>query len=72
MKQDANTYPHINEWIDGWGWIEIGYDEGPLGFVRAIGPGGLIWESGSQKYEGLDDALRDLEQALAEHLEERR
>ena len=66
MTSFEQTYPHIAVWVDGGGWIEIGYDEGPLGFLRALDIGGLIWESGGKKYKTLDDAFRDLDKALAD------
>jgi hypothetical protein len=70
MATLEEMYPHIAEWVDGWGWIEIGYDDGPLGFIRAINEGGDVWDSGSKKYATLDKAFEDLEQALAEWMEE--
>ena len=69
MASFEETYPQIAEWVDTQGWIEIGYDDGPLGFLRALDEGGLIWESGGKKYKTLDDAFRDLERALAEWME---
>jgi hypothetical protein len=69
MASLEETYPHITEWVDTWGWIEIGYDEGPLGFIRAVDQGGLIWDS-DEHYATLDEAFQALEAALAEHMAE--
>jgi hypothetical protein len=34
------TYPHIAEWVQDHGWIEIGQDEHSPSFVRALDIGG--------------------------------
>jgi hypothetical protein len=62
------TYPHIAQWVRTWGWIEIGDDTMAGSFIRALDEGGLIWES-NQRYATLDDALRDLETALAQEMD---
>jgi len=64
-------YPNISRWIQNYGWIEIGitdYFANP--FVKALDEGGMVWE-GHSKYETLDDALRDLEKNLTDHLRKR-
>ncbi len=64
MPYLEETYPHIAEWVKSWGWIEIG-DDGMAGsFIRVLDEGGLIWES-ERTYATLDDAVQDLETALA-------
>lgn len=70
MTSFEQIYPHIAEFVDGIGWIEIGHDEGPLGFIRAIDMGGLVWSSDDATYASLDDGLRALDEALAEWLEQ--
>ena len=70
MASFEETYPHIAEWVDTQGWIEIGYDDGPLGFLRALDEGGQVWESGDAEYGTLDDALQALDRALAKWMEE--
>ncbi len=58
------NYPHVAHWVHDCGWIEIGQDDYSHSMVRALDIGGLIWE-GKASYATLDDALRDLDQALA-------
>ena len=55
-----DTYPHIAEWVQDHGWIEIGHDEHSTSFVRALDIGGLVWEG------SLDEAFQDLEAGLTE------
>ena len=55
-----DTYPHIAEWVQDHGWIEIGQDEHSTSFVRALDIGGLVWEG------SLDEAFQDLEAGLTE------
>lgn len=63
------TYPNIAYWVNSQGWIEIGQDESSSSFVRALDEGGLVWE-GNESYETLDEAMQDLEKALAEWTEQ--
>ena len=69
MSFFEETYPHIAEWVKTWGWIEIGDDTTAGSFIRALDEGGLVWES-NQTYASLDQALRDLDIALAGWLDE--
>lgn len=70
MSDDfARRYPIINRFVFERGWIEVGSDEYSLSFIRALDPGGLVWE-GKQFYDTLDDALADLERGLAQWLKE--
>ena len=48
------------------GWIEVGYnDESPVtSFIRAIDPGGMMWE-GKDVCETLDEAFLALAESLA-------
>ena len=64
-----DTYPHIAEWVQVHGWIEIGQDEYSDSFVRALDIGGLVWE-GESRYGTLDEALRALEAGLAAWMEQ--
>lgn len=62
------TYPNISWWVREQGWIEVGHDEWSRhSFVRALDPGGLVWE-GKTSYPTIDDALRAMDAALAEHV----
>jgi len=70
MRDDfALRYPSINRFILERGWIEIGSDDYSDSFVRALDPGGLVWE-GQQFYDSLDDALADLERGLVQWTKE--
>jgi hypothetical protein len=66
----AQAYPHIAEWVRGYGWIEWGDDLFPLerrSCIRALNEGGLIW-AGKETNPTVDDALRDLDAALGRWL----
>jgi hypothetical protein len=58
-------YPHIAQWVQAYGYIELGYDDYSRSFVRALDIGGMIWE-GQERYPMLDEALQALERALGE------
>lgn len=62
-------FPTISEWIDSYGLIELGSHEYSSSMVRAIDPGGLVWE-GKDQYKSIDAALQDLEKGLKEWMEE--
>ncbi len=64
-------YPHTAYFVEAIGWIEIGSDEdSPLtSFIRALDAGGLVWE-GKDEYQTLDAAFQDLEQGIAEWMEQ--
>jgi hypothetical protein len=47
------------------GWIEVGFDDFSQSFIRALDPGGLIWE-GKESY----NALVDLERGLAQWMKD--
>jgi hypothetical protein len=64
-----DRFPNIADFVARGGWFEVGDDEGPLGFVRAVEHGGLVWESKSS-YTSLEAALQDLEKNLVDWLEE--
>ncbi len=52
----SQSYPAITRWIEKQGWIEIGIDEYSISLVRALDPGGMVWES--------DDAVETVDEAL--------
>ncbi|GAB4139252.1 MAG: hypothetical protein Fur0046_14300 [Cyanobacteria bacterium J069] len=62
-------YPHLSRFLDVQGWVEIGQDEYSSSFVRALDPGGLIFE-GQNTYATLDDALADLNAGVQAYMEE--
>ena len=63
MALFAETYPTISRWIEEQGWIEIGSDEYSSSLVRALDPGGMVWESDSN-LDSIDEALKELEKEL--------
>lgn len=65
----AALYPTIARWASGHGWVEFGIDGLDRPFVRALDEGGTVWEKGAQ-HETLDDALADLEEGLAQFMQE--
>ena len=66
----ASTYPNIARFVDGIGYLEIGYGhDGYLtSFIRALDEGGMVWE-GADEYPTLDAALAAAEAALGDWLE---
>jgi hypothetical protein len=65
----SHHYPTINRFVLERGWIEIGFDDFSQSFIRALDPGGLVWE-GKESYNSLDDALVDLEHGLAQWMKD--
>ena len=63
MVSFTKSYPTITRWIEEQGWIEIGSDEYSSSLVRALDPGGMVWESDSN-LDSIDEALKELEKAL--------
>ena len=62
------AYPHVADWVQGCGWIEIG-DQDWQGFaVRALNEGGLVFEKEGRRTLG--QALAALEKGLAKWTEE--
>ncbi len=62
-------YPHLSRFLAIQGWVEIGADEYSTSFVRALDPGGMVYE-GLENYASLDEALADLDQGVKEYMEE--
>ena len=69
MASFSQSYPTITRWIEEQGWIEIGADEYSTSLIRALDPGGLVWESNS-KTDAIDDALIAAEEALKDWFEQ--
>ena len=63
------SYPAIADWIDRYGWIELGQDDCRPSMIRVLDLGGLVWES-KKKYRGLDDLFNALEKELAKRINE--
>lgn len=61
--------PNITRWVQRYGCIQLGYDEYGYSFAYAIIEGSVIWE-GRQEYETVDEALRALEAAIGEWLQQ--
>ena len=59
-------YPHVAAWVKEMGPVEIGYlyDLPDSSFLRVIQYTDLIWSSDKQ-YASLDEALAELEEAIA-------
>ena len=64
MAAFEQRYPLVARWVKTRGWIELGNDGMSRSWIRALDEGGLIWEGGDPA-RPLDDALRELEAALA-------
>jgi len=62
-----NLFPTIVKWVNGFGHIEIGDQEGFGFIVRAIDYGGVIFED--EKPSTLAEAMAALEKGLAEYFE---
>jgi hypothetical protein len=65
------VYPNIAHFVDAIGYITIGHDDDSslTSFIRAIDPGGMVWE-GKDAYKTLDEAFHDLEQGLERWMRE--
>lgn len=64
----AMLSPNVASWVQD-GWIELGRDDFSKSFVRVLDIGGLIWE-GEANYPTVHAALKALDEAIAEWLEE--
>lgn len=69
MVSFSHVYPTIARWVEEQGWIEIGLDEYSTSLIRALDPGGLVWESDA-KVASVDEALIALEEALKKWFEQ--
>ncbi|HBY94058.1 MAG: hypothetical protein M5U01_12220 [Ardenticatenaceae bacterium] len=67
MTSFEASFPNIASFVNTHGYVEIGYDDdSPLtSFIRALDPGGMVWE-GKDSYETMEEAFQDLEQGLNE------
>jgi hypothetical protein len=62
MTSFSQSYPTITRWIEEQGWIALGADEYSTSLVRALDPGGMVWESDSN-LDSIDNALKELEKS---------
>lgn len=63
------SYADVAGWIMGGGWVELGHQEGTSSMARALDEGGVVWE-GKERYDNVDDLLRDLNEGIARWNEE--
>jgi hypothetical protein len=65
------VYPNIAHFVDAIGYLTIGHDDDSslTSFIRAIDPGGMVWE-GKDADKTLDEAFQDLEQGLERWMRE--
>jgi hypothetical protein len=68
-NQPLERYPAIAHWCNQYGWIEVGYEWQDKLFARAIHEGGLAWR-GEGPYPTIDDALRALDDAIRDYMQE--
>jgi hypothetical protein len=64
-----DKYPNIADWINGYGWIELGQNDDSRSMIRVLDEGGMVWES-SKKYKSLDELFDALEKKLSEKIDE--
>jgi hypothetical protein len=58
-----DAYPNITQWVESYGWLEIGQDGSSPSFIKVLDEGGVVWETG-KIFTSLDAAWRDLETRL--------
>ena len=58
-------YPNIAEWVNSYGWIEIGAAHYTSSLVRALNEGGLVWEDDDDEDATLDEILKACDTFLA-------
>lgn len=62
-------YPHLCRFLKVQGWVAIGQDDYSASFVRALDPGGMVYE-GKNHYASLEDALADLDAGIKAYMDE--
>lgn len=63
------SYPDLANWVMGGGWVELGQTADTRSMARALDEGGMVWE-GKERYQNMDDLLRDLNEGIARWNEE--
>ena len=69
MNTFDTKYPNITNWIENYGWIELGQDDYNSSMVRVLDEGGMMWE-GKEQYKNLDELFNALEKKLVEKIKE--
>ena len=69
MNTFDSKYPNITNWIENYGWIELGQDDCSSSMVRVLDEGGMVWE-GKTQYKNLDELFNALEKELVEKIKE--
>ena len=69
MNTFDTQYPNITNWIENYGWIELGQDDYNSSMVRVLDEGGMMWE-GKEQYKNLDELFNALEKKLVEKIKE--
>lgn len=69
IGSSTERYPNLASWVQDRGFVEIGRDDFSHSFVRALDPGGMIWE-GEAEYRSLDEALQALDEGIGAWLRE--
>jgi hypothetical protein len=62
-------YPAISDFVERFGWIEIGQNETISAFVRAYDEGGTV-DEGKDSYPSMESALQDLENGVKAFMDE--
>jgi hypothetical protein len=60
-------YPNIAEWVNSYGWIEMGDDGQSDSFVRALNEGGLVWADDDNDAT-LNEVLKACDAFLADEM----
>ena len=59
-------FPHLEEWVNTRGWVELGSDEYSNSWVRILDIGGMVWED--EGSDSLEEALKAAENWLAKEM----
>jgi len=58
-------YPHIARWVQGGGWIELGWDDCRRSLICVLDIGGMLWE-GEEQYDSVGAAMDEAEAFMAQ------
>ena len=65
----SKNYPGLAEWVDGWGWIEVGPDHHSRSLIRILDEDGMVWES-PHTIKSLEKALLAADQFIGSWIKE--